>query len=71
MQLIEHSYGSRKPSRYYLDGRRVDREAYETAILVNRIGQGQHCCFMTKVLNDAPDCEHVVHTSVLTSGRSG
>ena len=68
MQLIEHSYGSRKPSRYYLDGRRVSREAYETAILVNRIGQGQHRCFMTKVLDNAPDREHVVHMSMLTQG---
>ncbi len=70
MQLITHCYSGRKPSRYYLDGRRVSRDAYENAILINRIGHGQHCCFQTKVLNDRPGCEHIVHMSMLTSGAS-
>lgn len=69
MQLTQHSYLQRKPSRYYLDGRRVSRDAYENAILINRIGHGQHGCFQTKVLNDRPGNEHVVHFSMLTCGR--
>ena len=70
MQLKQHSYQGRKPSRYYLDGRRVSRDAYENAILINRIGHGQHGCFQTKVLNDSPGREHVVYFSVLTSARA-
>lgn len=70
MQLITHCYNGRKPSRYYLDGRRVSRDAYENAILINRIGHGQHGCFHTKVLSDTPGCEHVVYSSMLTSRTS-
>lgn len=68
MQLIKHSYGGRKRSRYYLDSRRVNRETYDRAILVNRIGHGQHGCFITKVLSDKPGSEHIVQYACLSSG---
>ncbi|MEQ1717550.1 MAG: hypothetical protein ABL907_16495 [Hyphomicrobium sp.] len=70
MQLIKHCYGGRKPSRYYLDSRRVSRETYEHAILVNRIDHGQHCGFVTKVLSDKPGSEHIVQCSCLYSGSA-
>lgn len=47
MQLIQHRY-SDKPGRYYIDGRRVSREAYETTIITARMNNLDHGCFMTK-----------------------
>jgi hypothetical protein len=45
--LVEHLY-SDKPGRYYIDGRRVSRDAYETAITTARMENRDHGCFMTK-----------------------
>ncbi|OYW55486.1 MAG: hypothetical protein B7Y80_16920 [Hyphomicrobium sp. 32-62-53] len=69
MQLIKHDYGGRKPARYYIDSRRVARDAYELAILENRVGHGQHCCFVTKIINRVPGFQHSVHFSCLSSAR--
>lgn len=70
MQLIEHSYGGRKPARYYIDSRRVGHDAYHYEILINRIGNGQHSCFQTRVLCLTPGAEHTVHYSCLSAPRS-
>lgn len=70
MQLIKHCYGGRKPSRYYINSRRVSRETFERAILGNRIGHGQHGCFITEVLSDKPGSEHFVQYASLTSGSA-
>lgn len=69
MQLINHDCGGRKPARYYIDSRRVGRDAYELAILEHRVGHGQHCCFVTKIISGVPGLEHSVHFSCLSSAR--
>lgn len=70
MQLIMHCYSGRKPSRYYVGRRRVSRDTYDHAILINRIGHGQPCCFVTKVLSDKPGSEHIVQYSCLTTASA-
>lgn len=63
MQLIHHHYAGR-PARYYIDGKRVSRHAYDYAIIRARIRQRPHRCFVTRILRSAPDL-HVVHYSTL------
>ena len=46
-QLTEHRYSDR-PARYYIDGRRVSRNTYETAIITARMKCRDHGCFSTK-----------------------
>lgn len=62
MELAEHSYAN-KPSRYYIDGKRVSYDHYDYVRILARISGWQHCCFLTRSRKAPPGEEHYVHTS--------
>lgn len=66
MNLTQHSYSDR-PSRYFIDGRRVSRERYECEIIGARIFGDQHCSFHTQRIKAPPGREHWVHFSTINS----
>lgn len=68
MQLTQHSYSDR-PSRYYIDGRRVSRERYDCAIIAARLSQDQHGSFQTRCAKAPPGRKHWIHTSSINERR--
>lgn len=64
MDLTEHSYAN-KPSRYYIDGKRVSRDRFDYVRILARLSNWQHCCFSGRTLCVAPGAEHHVHYSCI------
>lgn len=65
MNLIKHSYGGRKPARYYIDGKRVSRKRYELVLIQARLAGWQHCSFWGRALSTQPGSEHYLYGSSL------
>lgn len=65
MQLIQHSYGGSRPSRFYIDGRRVSHDTYDLALIKARIAGWQHCAFLTRYVSRDAGCAHTIHYSYL------
>ena len=61
MNLIKHSYGGRKPARYYSDGKRVSPDRYELTLIEARIASWQHSSGRT--LCTVPGREHYLYGS--------
>lgn len=65
MQLIHHQYTDRVP-RYFMDGKRVSRTAFDHVVAQARAAGRQHSCFLTRRRKAAPGREHYVHYSSIS-----
>lgn len=65
MQLIHHQYSDSVP-RYFIDGKRVSRTAFDHVVALARGAGGQHSCFLTLRRKAAPGREHYVHYSSIS-----
>lgn len=68
MQLTHHAYSDR-PHRYYIDGRRVDRDAYDLALMKGRIAHAQLCCLLTRRAKAPTGAQHYIHSASLIERR--
>lgn len=64
MNLTRHTY-SRKPSRYYVDGRRVSRDAYWDAIDAGERAGRSLNSMTTRTSYDDTGAAHAIHHSCL------
>lgn len=66
MNLTRHQF-DHKPSRYYIDGKRVTPDDYDHTITKARIAGRQHCCFITRSYKARNGSLHYVHHSVISA----
>lgn len=69
MQLIHHQYSDRV-ARYFIDGKRVSRTAFDHVVAQARSSGGQHACFLTLRRKAPPGREHYVHYSSISRTRT-
>lgn len=65
MQLIRHQYSDSVP-RYFIDGKRVSRTAFDHVVAQACSSGRQHSCFLTLCRKAPPGREHYVHYSSIS-----